>query len=82
MADARTVLKTSAVPVDGQTLPVTYFESRTLRGGVRYSADVWLGPSDRITFDDDSMLGLEIRAMRLLPATVYSRTLARRTTAA
>ena len=82
MADARTPLKTGALPVDDQTLRVTYFESRTLRGGIRYSADVWLGPTDHIILDDDSMPGLEARTIRLLPATVYSRTLARRATVA
>ena len=36
-----------------------------------------LGPDDRIILDDDSVTNLEARAMRLVPATVYSRMLAR-----
>lgn len=81
MADAQTPLKTDALAVENQTVPVTYFASRTLRGGIRYSADVLLGPSDHIILDDDSMPGLEVRTVRLLTATVYSRTLAGRATA-
>jgi len=82
MADAQTSLKTDALAVDNHTVPVTYFASRTLRGGIRYSADVLLGPSDHIILDDDSLPGLEVRTMRVVPATVHSRSLAGRATAA
>ena len=44
-----------------QTLPVRYFELRTLRGARRYSAEILLGPGDRIILDDDSVTNLEAR---------------------
>jgi hypothetical protein len=73
----RTLVKTEAVAVDNQSFPVRYFEQRTLRGLRRYSAEISLGPGDRIILDDDSVTNLEARAARLVPATVYSRILAR-----
>jgi hypothetical protein len=73
----RTLVKTEAVEVDDQTYPVRYFELRTLRGLLRYSAEILLAPGDRIILDDDSVTHLEARAARVVPATVYSRMLAR-----
>jgi len=73
----RTLVKTEAVAVDNQLVPVRYFEQLTLRGLRRYSAEICLGPGDRIILDDDSVTNLEARATRLVPATVYSRILAR-----
>jgi len=73
----RTLVKTAAVVVDDRTFPVRYFELRTVRGQRRYSAEILLGPGDRVIFDDDSMTNLEARATRLAPATHYSRILAR-----
>jgi hypothetical protein len=57
-------------------VPVRYFELRTVRGHRRYSAEILLGPGDRIILDDDSVTNLQARAARLVPATIYSRTLA------
>jgi hypothetical protein len=73
----RTLLKTAAVAVEDQSYPVRYFEQRTVRGLRRYSAEILLGPGDRIILDDDSVPNLETRATRLVPATLYSRMLAR-----
>jgi hypothetical protein len=78
----RTLMKTEAVEVDEQTVAVRYFEQRTGRGARRYSAEIVLGPGDRVILDDDSVMNLETRAARLVPATVYSRALAGRATAA
>jgi hypothetical protein len=78
----RTLVKTDALPVEDQQVPVRYFELRTLRGGRRYSAEIVLAPADRIILDDDSMMNLEARTQRLVPATLYSRLLAARRTAA
>ena len=61
--------------------PVRYFELRTAAGLRRYSAEILLGPGDRIILDDDSVTNLEARAARLVPATLYSRMLARVTAA-
>jgi hypothetical protein len=78
----RTLVKTDAILVEDKTVPVRYFEVRTLRGARRYSAEILVGPGDRIILDDDSVTNLETRTMRLVPATVYSRLLARTTAAA
>jgi len=78
----RTLVKTEALEIDDQTYSVRYFEVRTLRGGRRYSAEVLLTSDDRIILDDDSIINLEAKTTRLVPATVYSRLLAGRATAA
>jgi hypothetical protein len=78
----RTLVKTDALAVEDQTVAVRYFEVRTLRGARRYSAEILLAPNDRIIIDDDSVTNLETRATRLVPATLYSRLLAARATAA
>jgi hypothetical protein len=75
-------VKTDALAIDHQTVTVRYFELRTVRGGRRYSAEIALGPADRIILDDDSVTNLEARAARLVPATIYSRRLAAGVTAA
>lgn len=73
----RTLVKTEQVAVEDHVYPVRYFEQRTVRGQRRYSAEILLGPDDRIILDDDSVPNLEARATRLVPATLYSRMLAR-----
>ena len=78
----RTLVKTDAVEVDDVSVSVRYFELRTIRGARRYSAEITIAPGDRIILDDDSVLNLEARANCLVPATVYSRALAARPTAA
>jgi len=78
----RTLVKTDALDIADQTVAVRYFELRTQRGARRYSAEILLGPGDRIILDDDSVVNLETRTTRLVPATLYSRLLAGRPTAA
>jgi hypothetical protein len=79
----KTLVKTDSIAgLDDQTFSVRYFEVRTMRGARRYSAEIVIGPGDRIILDDDSVPNLEARASRLVPATVYSRALAGRATAA
>ncbi len=73
----RTLVKTENVAIDNRTYPVHYYELRTARGVRRYSAEVLIGPDDRIILDDDSMTMLEARTTRLVPATLYSRRLSR-----
>ena len=77
----RTFVKTTALAVDNHEVAVRYFELRTERGARRYSAEILLGPGDRIILDDDSVTNLETRAARLVPATLLSRMLARATAA-
>ena len=78
----RTLVKTDAIGLDDRTFAVRYFELRTMRGDRRYSAEIVIAPGDRIILDDDSVSNLEARANCLVPATVYSRALAARPTAA
>jgi len=78
----RTLVKTAAVAVEDRTVPVRYFELRTLRGARRYSAEIVLGPGDRIILDDDSVTNLEARANVLVPATLFSRAIAVKPSAA
>jgi hypothetical protein len=75
----RTLVKTAALAIEDHTYPVRYFESRTVRGTRRYSAEILLGPGDRIILDDDSVINLEAKTTRLVPATLYSRMLVGRT---
>ena len=78
----RTLVKTAALAIEDQTFPVRYFELRTQRGARRYSVEIVLGPDDRIILDDDSVTNLETKTNRFVPATLYSRMLAARPTAA
>ena len=54
-----------------------YFEATTARGTQRYTSEMVLGPGDRIIVDGSSLGDLEWRVARLMPATLYSRMLAR-----
>jgi hypothetical protein len=74
----RKLVKTTEIDIEGQRYVTHFFEQRTARGTCRYSCEVLLGAADRIILDDDSMIGLEARMARLVPATVYSRLLAGR----
>jgi hypothetical protein len=77
---ARILVKTGQFATEQVTVAVRYFESETRRGR-RYSAEIEFGPDDHIILDDDSVITLEARMARLVPATVYSRLLARTTAA-
>jgi hypothetical protein len=78
----RKLVKTDALAIEDQTYSVLYFEVRTQRGARRYSAEILLGPDDRIILDDDSVTNLQAKTMRLVPATLYSRVLAAKAPAA
>ena len=73
----RKLVKIEEIEIDGQSYTVRYFESKTLRGTQRYSSELVLGPADRIIFDGSSLSDVESRVTRLVPATLYSRMLAR-----
>jgi len=75
----RTLLQTAQIEVDGRVLVVHYFELRTARGGRRVSCEVVLDALDRIILDDDSLVSLQARLARFVPATLYSRALASKT---
>ncbi len=78
----RTLVKAEHVAVEDQTVAVRYFEVRTQRGTRRYSAEILIGSTDCIILDDDSVSNLEARTACLVPATLYSRLLASKPTAA
>lgn len=78
----RKLIKTTDIDVAEQTYPVRYYEAKTLNGTRRYSSEVILGPGDRVILDADSVNSLESRIANLVAASVYSRMLATRSTAA
>ena len=78
----RRLIKTDEIEVEEIAYAVRYYEARTLRGVRRYSSEIMLSSVDCIILDDDSMTNLESKVARLVPATIYSRILAARPTAA
>jgi hypothetical protein len=78
----RRLLVTGELRVGDDVCTVRYFEMRTQRGRRRFSADVRLPSGDSIILDEDSLPELESRLEGVVPATVYSRRLVTRPTAA
>jgi hypothetical protein len=78
----RKLVKTAEIEIEGRCYPLRYFEEKTVRGSRRYNCEVLLDAADRIILDDDSMMSLESKVARLVPATVYSRLLAARASVA
>ena len=74
----RKLIKTTEVEIEGRRYATRYFEQKTVRGTRRFSCEILLGAEDHIILDDDSMMSLESKMARLVPATVYSRLLAAR----
>ena len=72
------LVKTDELRIDGQAYSVKYFENETIRGTLRYSSELLLGPADRIILDGNSVSALESKVARVVPATIYSRLLAAR----
>ena len=72
------LVKTEDLTIEGQAYVVRYFETETIRGTRRYSFELMLGPTDRIILDGNSLIDLESKVTRLVPATIYSRMLAAR----
>lgn len=78
----RNPVKATEIEIDGHRYAVEYFAYETVHGARRYSCEVVLDETDRIILDDDSMTGLESKVACLVPATIYSRLLAARTSVA
>jgi hypothetical protein len=74
---SKRLIKTEQIEIEGQAYTVDYFDVVTERGTQRYSSEMVLGPGDRIIVDGNSLGALEWRVARLMPATLYSRMLAR-----
>jgi hypothetical protein len=77
----RRLVKTSEITIEERAYTIHYFEARTEHGTQRYSGELVLAPGDRIIVDSNSLGDLEWRVARLMPATLYSRMLARHTAA-
>lgn len=73
----RRLVERKSLNVDGQQFEVRLFEARTLRGQRRFSAEILLAPGDPIILDGDCASDLEAQAARFVPATLYSRMLAK-----
>ena len=78
----RKLIKTADIDVAERTYRVRFYEAKTPRGARRYSSEIVLGPGDRIILDDDSVNSLESKIACLVPATVYSRMLVAKISAA
>ena len=72
------LVKTDELQIGGQVYSVRYFENKTMRGTLRYSSELRLGPADHIILDGNSLTDVESKVARLVPATIYSRMLAAR----
>lgn len=82
MGLCRKLVKSEEFTLDDHVYPVHYYVEHTLRGVRRYSSEIVFAQADRIILDDDSIASLESRVARLVPASVYSRLIAARATAA
>jgi hypothetical protein len=78
--EARRLVKTDRIEIDGRNYTIRYFEALTRQGEQRYFSELVLGPGDRIIVDGSSLSVLEWRVARLMPATLHSRMLARTAT--
>jgi hypothetical protein len=78
----KTLVKTEDLEMDGREYPVCYFEGTTARGAKRYSAELALGPGDRIILDAATLSDLELRVAGLMPVTLQSRMLVAKSPAA
>jgi hypothetical protein len=78
----RKYMTTETVAVEAQEINVRYWEVLTQRGVRRYSAEILISPEDCIILDDDSLSNLQTRTACLVPATLYSRLIASKPTAA
>ena len=78
----KTLVKAEELEIEGQSYTVQYFQGSTLRGTQRYSAELVLGPADRIILDAGTLSDLELRVARLMPATLQSRILVAKAAAA
>ena len=71
------LVKTERMEIDGRVYTADYFEATTEHGTQRYTCEALIGPGDRIIVDGSSLDDLKWRMARLMPATLYSRMLAR-----
>jgi hypothetical protein len=69
------LIKKTSLDVEERTLSVHYYETRTLHGDSRFSAEVVFQPRDHMILDADSVNRLETQVASLVHASMYSRAL-------
>ena len=69
------LIKTTQLDIEQTTFSVCFYETRTLRGNSRYSAEVVFHPEDHMILDADSVKGLEAKLASLVHASLYGRVL-------
>jgi len=69
------LIKETSLDVEERTLRVHYYETRTLHGDSRFSAEVVSQPRDHMILDADSVNRLETQVATLVYASMYSRAL-------
>jgi hypothetical protein len=70
------LVKMDELRIAGRSYVVRYLESTTGRGALRYSSELALGPTDRIILDGSSLMALESKIARVMPAMLQSRLIA------
>ena len=74
---SRKLVKTDGLKLKGRSTPSTTSKPRPRAERRGTAPRLVLGPGDRIIVDGSSLGALEWRVARLMPATLYSRMLAR-----
>jgi len=69
------LIKETSLDVEERTLSVHYYETRTLHGDSRFSAEVVSQPRDHMILDADSVNRLETQVASLVHTSMYSRAL-------
>ena len=70
------LIKTTDLDVEERTFSVRYYETTTMNGTPRYSAEVVFHSEDHMILDADSVKRLETMLARLVRASFYGRMLA------
>ena len=70
------LIKMDELRLEGHSYVVRYLEATTERGSLRYSSELALGPTDRIILDGSSLMALESKIARVMPAMLQSRLIA------
>jgi len=75
------LIKKTNLNIEERTFSVCYYETRTMNGTPRFSAEVVFHPRDHMIVDADSVTGLETKLAYLVHASFYGRMLANSGTA-
>ena len=70
------LIRKTNLDIEERTFSVCYYETRTINGTPRYSAEVVFHPRDHMILDADSVTGLETKLACLAHASFYGRMLA------